>query len=315
MPIGNLVNTKLKNTLARKMGTMSTAASPILNSQINPIASQLDNGIASAVGMVPGLGKLLGTYSFDNKKAGETAPTASKSGMVSDDGTALSESYKMTIESSTLKHTVHAIIQNKVGFFVNGEWAPFMPTTGLSNEINQITQLMFKRVLIARFTSRRIWSGTSPVELTLGLAFNALTDARLNVVTPVLKLLQMASPSETSQGTGIKTLIPPGPSPFYTDADVEAIKKGTTEYLGEASGKLTESVIEHIKDGDEITVSIGKYLKFEKVVVKNVSPVFDTKHDANGFPIAANVQITFQTYEIPTKQSLENMILANGGIK
>jgi hypothetical protein len=315
MPIGNLVNTKLKNTLARKMGTMSTAASPLLNSQMNPIASQLDKGISSAVNTIPGLGKLLGTYTFDNKKTGETTTTASESGMVSDDGTALSESYKLSIYSSALKHTVRAVIQDKVGFFVNGEWAPFIPTTGLSNEINQITQLMFKRVLIARFTSRRIWSGTSPVELTINLAFNALTDARLNVVTPVLKLLQMAAPSESSQGTGIKTLVPPGPSPFYTEADKDAIKKGVTEYIDDKSGTLTESVINHLNEGDNITVTIGKYLKFEKVIVKNVSPVFNTQHDANGFPIAANVQITFQTYEIPTKQTLENMILASGGAK
>jgi hypothetical protein len=106
------------------------------------------------------------------------------------------------------------------------------------------------------------------------------------------------------QSNGIKgvmgllpTLTPPGPSPFSW-AGILSSRKPITEV------NIT-SIIEESKGGDRIMLQLGKFLRFDDVIVKEVSTAYHIKMDMYGDPISADTTVIFETYEIPTVQSLE----------
>ena len=51
-------------------------------------------------------------------------------------------------------------------------------------------------------------------------------------------------------------------------------------------------------------LQLGKFLRFDDVIVREVETAFHTKMDMFGDPISADTTIVFETYEIPTTQSL-----------
>ena len=65
--------------------------------------------------------------------------------------------------------------------------------------------------------------------------------------------------------------------------------------------------------GDNVTIYIGSYLVFEKVVIKEVNPVFDTRVTREGWPISAEVSVVFETYEILTKEVLLDKVFQKAG--
>lgn len=306
MAIGNIVTSRAKDYLTKKMGVAAPILNPVLDKQLGKAGAAIDAPLNSVISSIPGLGGVVGSSSFSDpqSQASAIAKAYTTSGLIAADGTAIPPSYLVSIISSKLNHMIVAPLQDKTSFHVTSEWEPFIPTTGLDGVVNQISQLVFKQALISRFTTRRIWKGTSPIDITLQLYFNSVNDTYKNVIEPIMRLLQMAAPS--TGGTLSKylpLLTPPGPSPYAVDTDTGALNQGL-----DALGGAGQSVKEWLKDGDNIEVSIGSYLKFEKVIVKDVAPVFDTKHDVSGWPISASATVTFQTYEIQTKDSIENQI-------
>jgi hypothetical protein len=208
-------------------------------------------------------------------------------------------------------------MQDKTSFRVTGEWEPFIPNV-VQGVLNQVSQMLFKQALISRYTSRRIWKGTSPISITLNLSFNSINDTYNNVVEPVLRLLQMASPSEAGAlSKYLPVLTPPGPSPFQTDDPSQSSTAPSTGgILGAVASDVQKAVNavnqqpvvqaarNWLNAGDNIYIAIGSYLFFSNVIVKEVQPTFDTAIDINGYPIRSTVSVTFETYEIPTKETL-----------
>ena len=178
--------------------------------------------------------------------------------------------------------TIDAILQDKVTLSTESKWESFNELEvggGIAQVVNAVAQV-FRQSLSTRFSSRRMWKSTSPVTLTLPLRFEAAENTFNEVVEPCMKLNRMALPSDGGIGLfGIKLLNPPGPSPFTLP------------------GETTNP-------GEKITINVGTYLTFNQVVVENVTVTYNKKLDTEGYPISADVAITFQTYEILTKQSL-----------
>lgn len=52
-------------------------------------------------------------------------------------------------------------------------------------------------------------------------------------------------------------------------------------------------------------LQLGKFLRFDDVIIKEVSTAYHIKMDTFGDPISADITVIFETYEIPTVQSLE----------
>jgi len=239
------------------------------------------------------------------------------------DGDSVPADYLARITSIRNKASVVGLLQEDISMRVESRWDPFIPTAILAKG-NMLAQLISEvggggggpKSLITKAASRRLWVGTTPMTLSLKLKFEAINDSFKDVVEPCRILQSLALPSESGEdatATGVTTayesggigaalellplLTPPGPSPFSLEG-VLTSRKPIDEL------NIT-SIIEGSKGGDRIMLQLGKFLRFDDVIVKEVSTAYHIKMDMFGDPISADISLIFETYEIPTVQSLE----------
>lgn len=304
MTVQNIASAKVRDQLKSK-----GVQSPLQQKQA--IASGTAENIKSSV---------IGSVKFEEDQHSSTGGKSFKKvGWVHPDSSPLPEEYLIKITSSGLNPPtmVVAMMQEKVGFQVTSDWEPFIPIGGLTQMANAATQLATGKSLVSRFTSRRIWKGTSPVKISLGLKFESVENTYTDVVAPVLALMQMALPFSGDRirigNVSLPLLAPPGPDPFRLSGSGEIQKvvrkagTGTAKVLTQAGVRGKEA------GGDWIDVQIGKYLKFSSVIIQSVSPVFDTRLSADGgYPISAEVNVNIETYEIMTKEALADSFTRMG---
>jgi hypothetical protein len=319
MPIGNIVRSRIKDQVRKSMGQYSSTVLNTIGGPLDQITSKINATEAQVLQKIPGALQELGKVVYEVTKQGHglgrtaAAIVLQLLGNVEDGTEVIPEEYKIKIESSNLKVVVVAIMQDKTTFGVTSDWEPFLPLGAVSQAANTVTTGLTGRALLSRFMTRRIWKGTSPVSITMNLMFQSVTDTYTNVIAPCKALMQMALPSDTGTVFGtvnIPLVAPPGPSPFVTaDADSEQQQSGTPAEGNTADQKKTNAVKDFISamrgGGDQITVRIGNYLVFKSVIVREVRPVLDTKLSVDGWPISAEVAVTFESYEIMTKQTLD----------
>ena len=111
--------------------------------------------------------------------------------------------------------------------------------------------------MIHKEETRQIWQGTTPLEISLTLLFDAKYSAQKDVYEPIMALVGMALPEEVNN-----ILLPPGPS------------------------RLTKR--------NAITVIIGRYFRMEDGLMTSVQPTFDTRLASDGYPIAGQAEITIR---------------------
>jgi len=138
--------------------------------------------------------------------------------------------------------------------------------------------------------SLNIWSGSSPITLTLPLEFIAETNARQDVVTPIRQLMSLALPSLESDGI---RFIPPGPTAY----DLQGTVKGLSG-IDIGSGK---------QRGDRIDIVVGKFLRFENVVIVSVNSDYTLKMSVDGAPMKATAEITFRTFTTLDKEEFSRI--------
>jgi len=299
MPIENIADITQKSQLKKLMGNyIDTIYEQPSLQKITSVLTDLSRDL-------PGIKRQIASFQFG---AGNTI-----SGFVggvnglAPDGDALSDHYTVKVLSTSLNsagRSITAALQDKIALRATSEWAPFVPLDWLSNAVNAVSQAATGMSLLVRFTSRRIWKGTSPVAITLTLKFEAVESAYNDVIIPCRDLLWLCLPDEL-QGS-MKLLIPPGPSAFYSTETINRIQAALTTAARLGVPGAAE-LSEHLTAGDRITIYVGKYLLFDSVIIKEVTPIFDTRVDEKGYPIGATVNVTFETYEILTKTGLEKV--------
>ena len=232
------------------------------------------------------------------------------------DGGMVPEAYKVKITSYRSHTSVIGLMQDSVQLKVASVWTPIVPA-GIFAAANAMAQVATggKTSIVTRATTRRMWSGTSPLIMSLRLKFEAVNDAKREVVEPCRVLQALALPSEPSvdpdnpDSRGI-LLGPPGPTPYLLNGLVEykgknTLLKGVTEYFSRS------------KNGEYIIVELGNLVAFWNVIVSSVAVSFPPKFTREGFPISADVNIVFETYEMPTMESLslayDRARVSNGG--
>lgn len=145
---------------------------------------------------------------------------------------------------------------------------------------------------VVKYLSAAVWSSGSELTFDIPFVIHAYSNAQLEVVDVVKKLLQLAAPDEAAG-----FLKAPGP---YI-ANFDAIKNGdygANYQLG----------------GDDITLSIGRFIVFNPCIIRNVQCTFDTQFDSTGAPLSAMVNVTFESYYTTTKADVEKLFdpLARG---
>ncbi len=292
MPIENIANSLTKNV---------NRATNLQN-----IGQQMQTDPLGAIGAILQPGSTMGSYTFGNlgqigkiinstKKAGNKI----KCGYAADTSGPVGENYLISIENNDW--IVGAVMQDTLALRVESAWKPLEdlapPEAKRYGDIaNAISQALAKRSLLTSYTSRRIWAGTSPVEMNITLRFEAVYDAYSEVVEPCMALQMMALPTT---GTGnlfglnanLPLLAPPGPSPYQLEGTpAESVKDN--------------KVARYMAQGDNISISMGALLYFNNIIIHAVTVTFDTRITEQGHPISAKVDIVFQTYEILTKKGL-----------
>lgn len=181
--------------------------------------------------------------------------------------------------------TIRAILQHDISIKTTAQWSSLTAASFAPKMLAEAMQLISGRALVTKWGSRQIWMGTSPLDFTLNLRFEAVNDPEKEVLAPVRELQRMILPYTRGQYGDKRLMLPPGP------LATGGIRKG----LG----------ISH-DEGEIISVRIGKLFQMNKVILLEVDKTIMNRWEEGGNPVSANVSIHFQTYEIMTKNSLED---------
>jgi hypothetical protein len=199
--------------------------------------------------------------------------------------------YKRRITNLYRTVVVKSLVQSPVDTYTDSNWQAFSASFVVRQATNALAQATFGVSVTNGWMSRRIWAGTTPITLNLKLNFTAVNNPLYEVYLPILELQRMVLPYTGSGMLGALFLTPPGPNPF------------TAEYLRENSYLR---VIPGIgREGENVSIEIGKAVRFDNVILKKVNIVMDDKFTEEGFPVSASALITFETFEIMTKEGLD----------
>jgi len=236
------------------------------------------------------------------------------------DGDAIPPEYLAKVTSIRNGATIISPLQNDIMIRVESRWEPLVPTSLLATG-NLIVQALTegRKSLITKATSRRVWSGSSPMILSLRMRFEAVVDPFVEVAEPCRILQSMSLPSEPGGAKAnqigvtnhqmiqdvanhldkLPFLGPPGPTPFTTEG-VLNLQRASSE-LGDTTG-----IVEGLKGGDKIMVELGRFLTFYNVIVREVTATVPIKFDQHGSPVSATVLVIFETYEMMTVEGLSD---------
>lgn len=267
----------------------------------------LQNAISNVVSTVPTTINPRTSVAFGKSQTSSVTNLAySASGWITSDLDYQSDSrMQVAISSAKMRHVVKGLLPNRITFEVESDWVPFIPlNVGIADKVFQAAT---GASLTTQFSSRRIWKGTSPVQISMELKFEAIQNARREVIEPCIRLMQMTLPKvgyDVQHGQfefSIPVLIPPGPSPFAGFSGKGSLTKQLISYFNKDAASSI------FQGGDQISLSIGDYLKFDNVIIKTVRPDFDSRIGIDGYPIGASVNIILQTYEMITSNKLDEM--------
>ena len=204
--------------------------------------------------------------------------------------------FKISITSNRLKEPIESWLPEDIEFEVNSDWdTPF--AAGFSR-LNNILSV-FNTSTLAQWNTISLWQGNSPIQITIPMQFIAENEgeAKTKVIDRVRDLVKLTLPS-LSEGEGIGSrvsnflgiLTPPGPNP------VGNALKGVSFGPG----------------GEDINVNIGNFLRFSRVIVLRVNPVFSTLLDSKGYPMRASASVTFRTFNTPVKNDMAQILTSSG---
>lgn len=130
---------------------------------------------------------------------------------------------------------------------------------------------------INKWMSGAVWTGGSLFQITVPFVIHAYEDTRSEIVEVMRDMLKLVAPSEGTAGM----LTAPGPN------------------MGSAFGGASE--------GDDITISIGKFFVMRPCVIESVTCDFDTQMDVEGqAPLSATITVNAMSFWATTKQDLDS---------
>lgn len=237
-------------------------------------------------------------------------------GMVYGDGDQLDTKYRVSIQSTNLERTITGYLQDRTNLKVLSSWERFVPfgNDWLSTAMEKVVQVTGHSLQNIAL-SRRMWTGTTPISMSLNLTFEAITDAMAEVVEPCKALLKLASPSRygtfdwkgalTGAAAGLKTTggnLGAGIASGIAGSKISADANANGFFLAPPGPYPFR---ESSKFGDTIQINIGEFLMFTPVIIGAAEVDFDTRIDSHGSPISAKARVDFQTYQVLGKQDID----------
>lgn len=59
--------------------------------------------------------------------------------------------------------------------------------------------------------------------------------------------------------------------------------------------------------GDDVTIHVGQFMTFDRVIIKDVDIEFDSRFVIGGGPIGATAKVSFETFEVMDKRRMEEV--------
>lgn len=183
--------------------------------------------------------------------------------------------YMVRIDSST-GFTIAADLPETTNFTISNSWEPRFGAglNEIAGGLGLLGSLAGENVMVQEF-SQLMWMNTTPIEIPLTLMFDAQESAYYDVYLPMNALELLALPDVR----GI-FLTAPGPSVANPDRN-------------------------------KIQLHLGRAWYFPSVVITSVSSTYDSRMDANGYPISGQTEITFSTNMVYGKQDWRATQLRN----
>lgn len=130
--------------------------------------------------------------------------------------------------------------------------------------------------------SAQIWTGSSPMQFSFNMKFNAIDNTEAEIKDRHRALLKLAAPSEAFGAGSLQILRAPGP----TIADAA---------INPANSRC-------------IDLRVGNYLFLRNVVITSVSSDVDALFDAKGIPIAMTIAVEIVSfYSCFTTEDIDKM--------
>lgn len=156
--------------------------------------------------------------------------------------------------------------------------------SGVGSAVNALSQLAGIHN-VNKYMSIKVWQGTSGVNFSFDLFFNAYTNPLNDVQAKHKALLKLIAPIDL--GNGI--LGSPGPTPW-----------DTIETLSGATAK------------NRIDLYIGNFIVLQNVIINSVSADIDCLFADRGIPIAASINIGVSTmFDNFTDKDIDSMYVNN----
>jgi hypothetical protein len=187
---------------------------------------------------------------------------------------------------------VRAFLPEQFHFRIQNDWEPFLATSGSSaiEAINRAGAVVGAQVNF-KVLSALVWRKTEPLTFQFTLQFDAIKNANIDVKEPVLRLIQMASPKRGLNAVTRNMLFSPGPTIWTPE--------------------------------NRISLRVGRYFYIDSVVIQSIDTTFYTASDKEGDFIAADVDITFESWYTPDADDIatyfsalqtKNIPLDGGGV-
>lgn len=193
---------------------------------------------------------------------------------------------KFLVKIVSSKHgAVVASLPDQVSMDLSSDWDTAIGGGGTANTgLGIIAAEALGLSVRTQYSSAQVWSGNSPININIPLQFYADSSSKDEVLSPIIKLVKMALPRMSSDSKSrfakLGLFVPPGPRIFDINSNAN----------------------------DEISIQLGSFLLFRKVIITNVNPTFISRElHATGFPLKASCDITFRTIFSLTGNEFERM--------
>lgn len=187
--------------------------------------------------------------------------------------------YQVHIANNTAGIFIKADLPEEVGWGIQNSFQqagkiPFLPGSDKWDSLKGNMRDLLGIGIVLKEMTKQIWSGTTPIGMTLPLQFDAEVSAREDVAAAAKSLLTLAAPYQLGSGL-FSILYSPNPTRLSDTANVTSIQ-------------------------------IGRQIFFDSVAIESVNYRAEQRISRDGFPISGQVDLAFVTDYVWSRDDIQS---------
>lgn len=168
--------------------------------------------------------------------------------------------------------------------------------SGVTNAVDGASKRLLGGVQPLKYLSPQTWSGPSYLTISLPFELHNWTSAESNVLSPMLSMMKLVTPSTDPVGR----LIVPGPSPVKTAIEsYTASEGGDADYSSLISGKI-------------FACSVGTFFEMSPCIITDVTAAMDGQFEhSTGLPMSVSLNVQVQSYYPVSREDIDAWFFAS----